>query len=52
MKKEYQGIVLAIVVAVLAKASIGLVGAFSPYLGQIVSPTIVAILLGIMIKNV
>jgi uncharacterized integral membrane protein (TIGR00698 family) len=52
MIKEYQGIVLAIIVAVIAKAFIGVIGAFSQYLGQIISPTIVAIVLGIMIQNV
>ena len=52
MIKQYQGIVLAIAVAAFAKMLISLLGTFSPYLGQIVSPTIIAILLGIMIKNV
>ena len=51
MNKKYWGIILAIVVAVAAKMLITGIGTFSDYLGQIISPTIVAIALGIMIRN-
>ena len=52
MQTKYKGILLAIVVAVLAKMLISGIGSVSKSLGQIISPTIIAILLGIIIQNV
>ena len=46
------GIILAILVAVCAKSGVILAGNFSPQLGQIVSPAIVAIIIGVVIHNV
>lgn len=51
MRNKTLGIILAIVVALAAKMLITGIGTFSTYLGQIISPTIVAIVLGIMIRN-
>ena len=51
MNNKPLGIILAIGVALAAKMLISGIGTFSTYLGQIISPTIVAIVLGIMIRN-
>lgn len=51
MLNKSQGIILAILVAIAAKILLTAIGAFSTYLGQIISPTIIAILLGIIIQN-
>ena len=51
MLQGKKGIMLAIFVAVIAKMLLMIIGTFSKYLGQIISPTIVAILLGIIIQN-
>ena len=51
MLKEIRGIILTIFVAVIAKMLLTITGNFSKYLGQIISPTIVAIFIGIIIQN-
>jgi uncharacterized integral membrane protein (TIGR00698 family) len=45
------GVLLAAVIALSAKYLLVFIGSVSPYLGQIISPTIVAIILGIIIQN-
>ena len=51
MLNKYRGIILAIAVAIAAKLLIAGIGSFSTYLGQVISPTIVAIVVGIIIQN-
>ena len=45
------GIVLAVMVAFAAKVLVTFIGGMSEQLGQVLSPTIVAIVLGILIRN-
>ena len=51
MFDKQRGIMLAVTVAIAAKVLIAGMGYFSDYLGQVISPTIVAILLGIIFQN-
>ena len=51
MLKKHRGIMLAITVAIAAKLLIAGIGSISTYLGQVISPTIVAIVVGTIIQN-
>lgn len=51
MTPKLSGMLLAIVVAVCAKLLVALVAGSYPFVGQVLSPTIVAIVLGVFIHN-